>query len=76
MRGRLRAERAAYEHALYGAWQGERFAREDKLQPFKQYLSRAKTTDTAKPSQTPMEALAVFHGLQSAGIPMKITRIT
>jgi len=76
MRGRLRAERSAYERALYGAWQGERFAREDKLQPFKRYLSPAKTTDAGSPSQTPMEALAVFHGLQSAGIPIKITRIT
>ncbi|MEG8021798.1 hypothetical protein [Sphingomonas aerolata] len=76
MRGRLRAERSAYERALYGAWQGERFSREEKLQPFKRYLSQAKATNTAQPSQTPMEALAVFHGLQSAGIPIKITRIT
>jgi len=75
MRGRLKAEKSAYERALYGAWQSERFAREDKLKPFKRYLAQSKTAAKPQQSQTGMEALAVFESLKSSGVPMKITRI-
>jgi len=75
MRGRLKLERGRYELALYSAWQGERFAREDKLRPFKKYLGEARSSATLKPAQTSLEALAVFETLKGSGVPMKITRL-
>lgn len=75
MRGRLKLERGRYELALYSAWQGERFAREDKLRPFKKYLFEARVSKGLQRAQSPMEALAVFETLKGSGIPMKITRL-
>jgi hypothetical protein len=75
MRGRLKRERGRYELALYTAWQGERFTREDKLKPFKKYLSEARSSKSLQRAQTPGEALAVFHSLHASGVPMQIKRL-
>lgn len=75
MRGRLKLERGRYELALYSAWQTERFAREDKLRPFRKYLGEARATKGLQRAQTPIEALAVFETLKGSGVPMTITRI-
>lgn len=75
MRGRLKRERGRYELALFSAWQVERFAREDKLRPFKTYLKQVRVAKETQQPQTPMERLAVFHSLQGAGVPLKITKL-
>jgi hypothetical protein len=75
MRGRFKRERGRYELALYSAWQGERFTREDKLKPFNKYLSEARASKSLQRAQTAGEALAVFSSLHASGVPMKITRI-
>ena len=60
---------------MFGAWQGERFAREDKLKPLSQYQRQAKTKRRPSRRQRPAETLAVYEALASSGAPIKITRI-
>ncbi|KQN91550.1 hypothetical protein ASE90_01725 [Sphingomonas sp. Leaf67] len=59
---------------MYGAWSTERFAREDNLRAFPHYaktmLGREK-----RGRQTPMEQLAVFETMRSAGVPMTIKMV-
>lgn len=71
MRGRISARKAAYDLALFGAWQGERMHREDRLQPLGEYLKRREPDNP----QTSAERLAVFQTLAAGGVGLKIERI-
>ena len=75
MSGRINQRRHDYTLSLHTAWQGERFARAEKLKPFKSYAKALATKATDQGPQTPAEKLATFHTLAAAGVPLKITRI-
>lgn len=75
MRGRIAARANAYDLALFGAWQGERFARTDKLQPLAHYLKR-KGRRTDRPAiGTPQTMLAAFATLAGTGAPITIEKL-
>ncbi len=73
MRGRMAARRGAYELATFTAWQAERFARSEKLQPLRHYLKSSAKRPQGPP--TPAERLAMHKARAAAGVPVKITRI-
>ncbi len=73
--GAIEARRSAYEQAMYGAWQTERFAREDKLKPFGRYVSSSTKTSKATARQTGAEMLAAFQNRAQAGAPIKIEMV-
>lgn len=73
--GAIEARRSAYEQAMYGAWQTERFAREDKLKPFSQYASKSKKTSKAGARQTAGEMLAAFQNRAQSGAPIAIEMV-
>lgn len=75
MSGRINQRRHDYTLSLHTAWQGERFARAEKLKSFKSYAKALATKAADQGPQTPAEKLATFHTLAAAGVPLKITRI-
>ncbi len=62
---------------LFGAWQGERFAREERLKPFKHYRKELKQRGAkgAVAAQSPAERLSVFRAIAASGIGLTIERI-
>lgn len=71
MRGAGDALRRDRERVLYGAWATERFARQEKLLAFPHYV-KSMLGQEKRGRQTPMEQLAVFETMRSAGVPMTI----
>lgn len=75
----MAARRAAYEQAMFGAWQTERFAREERLKPFGQYVkSPPKSGQTSSSADRPSAGQAMLAGLlahKQAGAPMTIRRL-
>lgn len=61
----------AYELALFGAFQAERFARTKKLKPLGKYLAELRP----KRPQTPEEMLAVMRDLHARGAPMTFRKV-
>lgn len=61
---------------MYTAWQVERFAREERLKPFKDYAARPgkgrKAASDLGQRQTPGEMLAAFQDRIQAGAPIAI----
>ena len=79
MRGRITARGAEKRRIIYGAWQTERFAREEKLKPFGQYVkSAAKASENPAETATMSRGQAMLAGLlahQQAGAPMTVRRV-
>lgn len=71
VRGRIKAADREYEVALFAAWQGERFAREEKLKAFRDYARDLKRRER----QPKAEMLNRFRELAAAGVPMTITKL-
>lgn len=72
MLGAIEHRRNVYEQAMYGAWQTERFAREDKLKPFGQYATKSKKTSKAGTRQMAAEMLAALQSCAQSHAPMKV----
>lgn len=75
MSGRVDEVGRRYDLALYGAWQGERLAREEKLRPLKHYQRAARRQPKSNRPQRPDEMLGVFRALEQSGVPIQIRRI-
>lgn len=73
LRGSAERSRREYERTLWGAWQGERFTRTDRLKRWKVYQREVRRTEP-KRRQTDAEKLDVFRSLQAAS-GLKITRL-
>jgi hypothetical protein len=63
---------------LFGAWQGERFAREERLKPFKHYRKELSQRGPrgAVAAQSPAERLLVFRAIAASGVGLKIERVS
>jgi hypothetical protein len=75
MQGAIARRRADYELALFGAWNGERFHRVERLRPFPHYAKAMRSAAAPSRPQTAQERLAVFTAMAGAGVPLKITRV-
>lgn len=80
MRGRIAARTAARDLAVMGAWQTERFAREERLKPLGHYLKADAKAAKTKPkvSPTASRGQAMLAGLlahRQAGAPITIRRL-
>lgn len=64
-----------YQLAMFGAHQGERFHRVERLRPFYHYAKQLSAKPPEERLQTAAERLAIFEALASSGVPLKITRI-
>lgn len=74
LRGAAERERRDYERTMWGAWQGERFTRTDKLKGWKVYQREIRKA-APKKRQTDAEKLDVFRSLAAAGAGLRITRL-
>lgn len=62
---------------MYGAWNGERFHREDRLRAWGHYARHARKLSAApQKQQTMQERLAVFTSMAGSGVGLKITKIS
>lgn len=74
IRGAIDRRRADYDMALYGAWNAERFHREELLRPYSHYAKQAgKASGQQKRMQTAQERLAVFTAMAGGGVGLTIT---
>lgn len=71
VRGRLKLRDHDYALAMFGAWQGERFQREEKLKPFRDYARELRRRER----QSKSEMLNRFREIAASGVPMKITKL-
>ena len=71
MEGRFHAARQAADLAISQAWHAEAFARQKRLKPLGEYLSKS----GGPQGQSGAEMVATLHELRVRGAPMNIRRV-
>ncbi len=59
---------------MWGAWQGERFARIEKLRAWKTYAKEVRKVEPKAPPKNGSR-IGAYRSLAAAGAPLKITKL-